>query len=206
MHGSTHRKMLGSTMTAIAARRTATTSASSSSTSTATTTTRFLVFRPHNLYAALLALATASSSSPLFPRVHSLASSASSTFVLRSSTSSKNVLFGATRCCLSRRNVHQLRGGSVLFQAKDRQRSFLSNTASSSSSSAVEEISSSTAKTGAQTTKTEPDVFGQVIGTAMTPSEKLKKLRERMKELDLDVYLVPSDDPHLSGAFFKLFL
>jgi len=35
----------------------------------------------------------------------------------------------------------------------------------------------------------------------MTPSEKLRALRTRMKELDLDVYLVPSDDPHLSGKF-----
>ena len=34
---------------------------------------------------------------------------------------------------------------------------------------------------------------------AMAPSEKLQALRARMKELDLDVYLVPSDDPHLSG-------
>lgn len=35
----------------------------------------------------------------------------------------------------------------------------------------------------------------------MTPAEKLQALRARMQELDLDVYLVPSDDPHLSGKF-----
>lgn len=34
---------------------------------------------------------------------------------------------------------------------------------------------------------------------SMTASAKLGKLRERMKELDLDVYLIPTDDPHLSG-------
>jgi hypothetical protein len=33
----------------------------------------------------------------------------------------------------------------------------------------------------------------------MTPAAKLEALRARMKDLDLDVYLVPSDDPHLSG-------
>jgi Xaa-Pro aminopeptidase len=32
----------------------------------------------------------------------------------------------------------------------------------------------------------------------MTPAAKLEALRARMKDLDLDVYLVPSDDPHLS--------
>jgi hypothetical protein len=37
--------------------------------------------------------------------------------------------------------------------------------------------------------------------TDMMATEKLQALRARMKELDLDVYLVPSDDPHLSGKF-----
>jgi len=31
-----------------------------------------------------------------------------------------------------------------------------------------------------------------------TAGEKLEALRSKMKELDLDVYIVPSDDPHLS--------
>jgi len=35
----------------------------------------------------------------------------------------------------------------------------------------------------------------------MTSAEKLERLRARMMELDLDVYLVPSDDPHLSGEY-----
>jgi hypothetical protein len=41
----------------------------------------------------------------------------------------------------------------------------------------------------------------EVLASAtMTPAEKLESLRARMKELNLDVYLVPSDDPHLSGT------
>jgi hypothetical protein len=35
--------------------------------------------------------------------------------------------------------------------------------------------------------------------TTMTPGSKLEALRQKMKELNLDVYLIPSDDPHLSG-------
>lgn len=34
---------------------------------------------------------------------------------------------------------------------------------------------------------------------AMTPAAKLDALRSKMKMYNLDVYLVPSDDPHLSG-------
>lgn len=37
----------------------------------------------------------------------------------------------------------------------------------------------------------------------MTPASKLDLLRSKMKELNLDVYLVPSDDPHLSGECFS---
>jgi hypothetical protein len=33
----------------------------------------------------------------------------------------------------------------------------------------------------------------------MTPAEKLAALREHMKENNLDVWIVPTDDPHLSG-------
>jgi hypothetical protein len=36
---------------------------------------------------------------------------------------------------------------------------------------------------------------------SLNASGKLSLLRSRMKELDLDVYLVPTDDPHLSGKF-----
>ena len=37
-----------------------------------------------------------------------------------------------------------------------------------------------------------------IQASSMTPSEKLEALRSKMKELGLDVYLVPSGDPHLS--------
>lgn len=33
----------------------------------------------------------------------------------------------------------------------------------------------------------------------MTPASKLAALRSNMEELNLDVYIIPSDDPHLSG-------
>lgn len=39
-----------------------------------------------------------------------------------------------------------------------------------------------------------------------SPSVKLCQLRERMKELDLDVYLVPTDDPHLSEYVPKAYM
>lgn len=35
----------------------------------------------------------------------------------------------------------------------------------------------------------------------MDAATKLSALRKSMRELDLDVYLVPTDDPHLSGKF-----
>ena len=46
------------------------------------------------------------------------------------------------------------------------------------------------------TTTTDADTTDAVT---MTPASKLEALRSKMKELNLDVYLVPSDDPHLSG-------
>jgi hypothetical protein len=36
--------------------------------------------------------------------------------------------------------------------------------------------------------------------TTMDSGGKLEALRQLMKARDLDVYLVPTDDPHLSGA------
>ena len=35
--------------------------------------------------------------------------------------------------------------------------------------------------------------------SAKTPASKLVALRARMKELSLDCYIIPTDDPHLSG-------
>ena len=46
----------------------------------------------------------------------------------------------------------------------------------------------------------ESDVMTQ---TAMTPASKLEALRSKMKELSLDCYIIPTDDPHLSGKSIK---
>lgn len=43
------------------------------------------------------------------------------------------------------------------------------------------------------------DSMASSSSSTMTPAAKLEALRRKMKELDLDVYLVPSGDPHLSG-------
>ena len=37
--------------------------------------------------------------------------------------------------------------------------------------------------------------------STLSPEEKLTALRQKMKELHLDVYMIPTDDPHLSGTF-----
>ena len=47
------------------------------------------------------------------------------------------------------------------------------------------------------TTMTDAEATATTV--AMTPASKLEALRSKMKELNLDVYLIPSDDPHLSG-------
>ena len=39
-----------------------------------------------------------------------------------------------------------------------------------------------------------------VVVSHLTPAERLAALRQKMTELNLDVYLIPSDDPHLSGT------
>jgi hypothetical protein len=46
---------------------------------------------------------------------------------------------------------------------------------------------------------TATDAPGDTAAAVMTPIAKLEALRSKMKECDIDVYLVPSDDPHLSG-------
>jgi hypothetical protein len=80
------------------------------------------------------------------------------------------------------------RGGST---TKDptaqavQQRSFRTTSTSLSQSATVESTSSSTDNI--------------IMSSTMTPAAKLEALRSKMKELDLDVYLVPSGDPHLSG-------
>ena len=51
------------------------------------------------------------------------------------------------------------------------------------------------------TTQSSSDTTSSTTAITMTPADKLQALRARMKELEIDVYLVPSDDPHLSGKF-----
>lgn len=40
-----------------------------------------------------------------------------------------------------------------------------------------------------------------MVSSSRTAASKLESLRAKMKELSLDCYLVPTDDPHLSGKF-----
>jgi hypothetical protein len=49
------------------------------------------------------------------------------------------------------------------------------------------------------TTTTESSELASTATDTMTPAAKLEALRAKMKELNLDVFIVPSDDPHLSG-------
>jgi hypothetical protein len=50
------------------------------------------------------------------------------------------------------------------------------------------------------TSATEADSI-QKNGETMDAASKLAALRQLMKDCNLDVYLVPTDDPHLSGAY-----
>jgi hypothetical protein len=56
-----------------------------------------------------------------------------------------------------------------------------------------------TERTMSSSTTTDVDATATTV--SMTPASKLEALRSKMKELNLDVYLVPSDDPHLSGKY-----
>ena len=70
-------------------------------------------------------------------------------------------------------------------------RSILSSSSSSLSSS------SSSSTTMSQMVSSATDAI--VPTTTTTSSNKLTVLRDLMKERNIDVYLIPSDDPHLSG-------
>ena len=50
----------------------------------------------------------------------------------------------------------------------------------------------------ATTTTITPEDQVKITSSKMTASEKLTAMRSKMKENGVDVYLVPSDDPHLS--------
>ncbi|KAG7364446.1 peptidase M24 family protein [Nitzschia inconspicua] len=56
----------------------------------------------------------------------------------------------------------------------------------------------STMSLSSTTTEEEETMESKVADDLMTPASKLDALRAKMKEIDLDVYIVPSDDPHLS--------
>jgi hypothetical protein len=49
------------------------------------------------------------------------------------------------------------------------------------------------------TIATESSELASTTTDSMTPAAKLEALRAKMKELNLDVFIIPSDDPHLSG-------
>lgn len=89
-------------------------------------------------------------------------------------------------------NPLQYRGGGSSFTTTRR-----SSSTSGSTTASEEALVATTQTNEERTTRNES---GEIMST-LTPAEKLDALRERMKELDLDVYLVPTDDPHLSGTF-----
>jgi Xaa-Pro aminopeptidase len=66
-----------------------------------------------------------------------------------------------------------------------------------SSTSSTIPLSSTTTEKG----ETEITTVAMATDAEMTSASKLDSLRSEMKKLDLDVYIVPSDDPHLSGKF-----
>ena len=84
----------------------------------------------------------------------------------------------ATSFCVYANNQSRL-ASSNLFGIKSRSHSLPSRSIRLSSSIAEENVDA------AMETK--------------TPAVKLEELRARMKELSLDCYIIPSDDPHLSG-------
>jgi hypothetical protein len=77
-----------------------------------------------------------------------------------------------------------VRGGSTAAAAENTKAPSLVQRSMTATSDALSTASSST-------TATTMD--------SMTPAAKLEALRNKMKELNLDVYIIPSDDPHLSG-------
>jgi hypothetical protein len=61
---------------------------------------------------------------------------------------------------------------------------------------------SSSSQTSLSSTTDQEDsvaISSVMSDNSMTPASKLKALRSKMKELSIDCYIVPTDDPHLSG-------
>ena len=69
----------------------------------------------------------------------------------------------------------------------------------SSSSSLSLSSSSSSSTTMSQMVSSATDAIVPTTTTTTASSNKLTILRDLMKERNIDVYLIPSDDPHLSG-------
>ena len=75
---------------------------------------------------------------------------------------------------------------------------------SSSNKSGIKNLSSTTStslSSSTTTSQTQEDSVTMLTDNDTTPASKLEALRSKMKELDLDCYIIPSDDPHLSGKF-----
>lgn len=92
---------------------------------------------------------------------------------------------------VNRQLVKDLRGGAAPSSSITFSPSMvrLRSTAANTDTAATRE------KKGATETESQPEPKD----ARMTPAERLSALRQRMSELNLDIYVVPSDDPHLSG-------
>jgi hypothetical protein len=62
---------------------------------------------------------------------------------------------------------------------------------------------SSTTNNKQESVTTELTTMAQID---LTQASKLATLCSKMKELDLDMYIVPSDDPHLSSKLFRFYV
>lgn len=142
---------------------------------------------------ALIALASSPSaasfsSSSLTPSsVVGLSSGTSSTCI---PTTTPSTLFPSLS---GSRKIFGVRGGSTGAPRKNNHQSVGRRTTAATTVRSM--TTTTTAAEGAGTLSTSMKEGGDT----MTPAAKLDALRSKMKELNLDVYLVPSDDPHLSG-------
>jgi hypothetical protein len=56
------------------------------------------------------------------------------------------------------------------------------------------------------TSTVEQPIASTLLAPGMSAQTKVDVLRGRMKELGLDVYLIPTDDPHLSGSYGSMII
>jgi hypothetical protein len=158
--------------------------------------------------AALFALATTTSSLSSPPFAASFTALASSSSLSSSSSSSSSStplyhslsLFGVVpphRSASSRTSSTNKynKGLNRNDLSRSTTTTTTTTTALSSSTATNEDIAATTMTTTTTSTSSPSD-------NVLTPASKLEALRLRMKELDLDAYLIPPDDPHLSGTLF----